>query len=337
MPLQKLELRPGVSRESTNYANEGGFFVSDKVRFRGGFAQKIGGWQNITSSLNTFSGVCRYMWNYVTSFSQNLLAIATNQKLYIEFGGGYNDITPVRTIVTLGSNPISTTNGSKLVVITANTHGATLNTFISISGATAVGGITLSGQYEIVSINDANSYSVIAATAATSTATGGGSAVVVTYDINAGPAVATSGIGWGGPPWGAGGWGSGSAVGLPMRLWSIVNYGDALIFSERDGGIYYWNLDTVSWGKAISLEDKINSVVKAATTATFSSGATTITVIDPTYITTGAVISGSGIPAGTYVTTAWAGGNLCPNLCGNDCAGDWRGNHHFVLRSPCPG
>lgn len=307
MPLSKLMLRPGVNRESTDYANEGGFFVSEKVRFRGGYAQKIGGWQNITSNGNTFDGVCRYMWNYVTLLSQNLLALATNQKLYVELGGVYHDITPVRTTVTLGTDPIDTTDGSRLVTITATAHGATLNSYISISGATAVGGITLSGEYEIVGIPSDNTYTIIASSAATSTATGGGSAVVVTYYINSGPAVATSAIGWGSSPWGFGGWGSSIPVGLPMRLWSIVNYGDDLLFAERDGDIYYWTDDTTSWSRAVTLTEKINTVPKVATIATFASGVTTIVVADATGINTGSVIAGSGIPSGAYVTTAWTG------------------------------
>jgi hypothetical protein len=190
MPLQKLQLRPGVNRETTDYADEGGFFISEKVRFRGGFPQKIGGWQNITSNGNTFDGVCRYMWNYVTLLSQNLLALATNQKLYVELGGTYHDITPIRETVTLGADPIATTNGSRLVTITETAHGITVGTYISISGATAVGGITLSGEYEIVGVPSDDTYTIIAASAANATATGGGAAVVVTYYINAGPAVA---------------------------------------------------------------------------------------------------------------------------------------------------
>ena len=168
MPLQKLEFRPGVNRETTNYANEGGFFVSEKVRFRGGYAQKIGGWQNITASGGTFAGVCRYMWNYVNRLSQNLLAVATNQKLYVEFGGTYHDITPSQGTVTLGANPIATTSGSRLITITATAHGVTPGTYINISGATAVGGLTISGEYEIIGVATNDSYTIIAASAATS-------------------------------------------------------------------------------------------------------------------------------------------------------------------------
>lgn len=307
MPLQKLNLRPGVNRESTNYANEGGFFLSEKVRFRGGFAQKIGGWQNITASGGTFLGVARYIWNYVTLLSQNFLAIGTTQKLYIEFGGIFHDITPIRTTATLGTDPIATTDGSKLVTITATSHGVTVGTYITISGATAVGGITLSGEYEIIGVSDANTYSVIASTAASSTATGGGSSVSVAYQINAGPAVSTTAIGWGGGPWGFGAWGSSIPVGVSMRLWSILNYGDDAIFAEREGNLYYWTDDVSTWSRATTLKAKIDSVTKVSTTATFASGSTTIVVADATGINTGSVIAGSGIPTGAYVTTAWTG------------------------------
>jgi len=307
MPLQKVDLRPGVNRETTNYANEGGFFVSEKVRFRGGFAQKIGGWQNITSSGETYVGVARYIWNYVTLLSQNLLALGTNQKLYMELGGTYHDITPLRTTVTLGTDPIATTSGSRLVTITATSHGAPPGTYITISGATAVGGITVSGEYEIIGVPSDNTYTIIAATAASSTATGGGSAVSVAYQINAGPAVASSAIGWGSGPWGFGGWGSSTPIGISMRLWSILNYGDDAIFAEREGNIYYWTADTTTWSRATTLKAKINTIPKVSTIATFASGATTIVVTDPTGINTGSVISGSGIPAGTYVTASWNG------------------------------
>lgn len=307
MPLQKVDLRPGVNRETTNYANEGGFFVSEKVRFRGGFAQKIGGWQNITSSGGTYIGVARYIWNYVTLLSQNLLAMGTNQKLYMELGGTYHDITPLRTTVTLGTDPIATTSGSRLVTITATSHGATVGTYITISGATAVGGLTISGEYEIIGVPSDNAYTIIAATAASSTATGGGSAVSVAYQINAGPAVATSAIGWGSGPWGFGGWGSSTPIGISMRLWSILNYGDDAIFAEREGNLYYWTADTTTWSRATTLKAKINSLTKVSTIASFASGSTTIVVTDATGINTGSVIAGSGIPTGTYVTSSWNG------------------------------
>lgn len=308
MPLQKLELRPGVNREATSYANEGGYFAGDKIRFRSGFPEKIGGWRNITSSGNTYKGVARYLWNYVTTLSQNLLAVLTNQKVYIELGGAYNDITPLAGTVTLGNDPITTTIGSKLVTIAATTHGTSIGTYVTISGATAVGGLTISGSYEVVGVPDADSFTVIASSTASSTATGGGASVVAAYDIDAGPATFTQGIGWGGPPWGQGGWGSNIPTGVSTRLWSAVNYGNDLIFAEREGGVYYWTRDTNTWSRAVTLETKADSIVKVSTTATFASGVTTIVVADATGINTGSVIAGSGIPTGAYVTTAWDGG-----------------------------
>ena len=311
MPLSKLSLRPGVNRETTNYANEGGFFVSDKIRFRGGNVQKIGGWQNIVTFVsgpsNTYNGLARFLWNYVTTLSQNLLAVLTNQKVYMNLGNDYFDITPIRKTETLGTDPISTTDGSRLITITSNDHGTSIGTFVNITGATAVGGVTISGDYEVIGVPTVNTYTIISATAATSTATGGGSAVVVIYDISAGPATYTTGVGWGGPPWGFGGWGSNVPVGLPIRLWSGVNYGDDFIFAQREGDVYYWAKDTITWSRAVTLEAKADATPKIATTASFASGSTTIVVANATGINTGSVISGSGIPAGAFVTTAWNG------------------------------
>lgn len=308
MPLQKLELRPGVNREATSYANEGGYFACDKIRFRSGYPEKLGGWQNISGNGNTYKGVARFLWNYVTLLNQNLLAVLTNQKVYIELGGAYNDITPIASTTTLGTDPIATTNGSKLVTISQTSHGTSIGTYVTISGATAVGGLTIAGEYEIVGIPNANTYTIIAASAATSTATGGGSSVVAELDIDAGLPTYTSNLGWGGPPWGSGGWGSNIPIGTPMRLWSAVNYGDDLIFAEREDAIYYWTKDTVTWSPAVTLQTKANATAKISTTATFASGSTTIVVADATGINTGSVIAGSGIPTGAYVTTAWGGG-----------------------------
>lgn len=307
MPIQKIEFTPGVNRETTNYANEGGYFLSEKVRFRGGFPQKIGGWQSINSNQSTFKGVARFLWNYITLLSQNLLFVATNQKIYVEFGGVYNDITPLRTTATLGSNPIGTTSGSRLVTITHSSHGAIAGTFITISGASAVGGLTISGEYEIIGVPSSNTYTIIAASAASSTASGGGASVSVEYQINAGTSVYSSVSGYGSGGYGLGGYGSDDTTGVSMRLWSGLNYGDDFIFCERAGDIYYWTEDTATWARGTTLSDKINTLTKINAYATFASGVSTIVVDDVTGINTGCVISGSGIPSGAYVTTAWTG------------------------------
>ena len=312
MPLQKLEIRPGVNRESTSYANEGGYYAGDKVRFRSGYAEKIGGWQSINVNGSTFKGVCRMLWNWVSTGTQNLLGVGTNQKVYVEIGGTYNDITPVGNTVNLAASPFATISGSRLVTVTATAHGATIGTYVTFSGATAVAGLTLNGSYEIQSVLTTSTFTIYASANASSTTTGGGSSVVATFDMDAGNAVYTAGVGWGGPPWGLGGWGSSTGAGVPMRIWSMFNYGDDLMFAERNGEIYYWTLDTTTWAKAVTLETKTNTQIKFSTTASAGSGATTITVADATGINTGSVVSGTNIPTGAYVTTAWTGTTSVP-------------------------
>ena len=258
MPLQKLQFKAGINKESTNYANEGGWWESEKIRFRSGYPQKIGGWTSISdSSVYSFKGVARNMWVWVTLAFQNLMGLGTNQKMYLENGGFYHDITPLTAAspVTLGASPIATTSGSLLVTITASLHGATVGTWVTFSGATAVGGITISGEYEIVTVPDQNSFTIISATAATSTATGGGSSVVASYQISAGNAVYTSGTGWGAGTWGRGTWGSAATVtvGSQLRLWSMDNYGQDLIFAPRGGALYYWAVDTSTYARALEL------------------------------------------------------------------------------------
>ena len=309
MPLQKLELRPGVNREATSYANEGGFFAGDKIRFRSGYPEKLGGWQSISVNGSTFFGVCRMLWNWITTSSQNLLGVGTNQKVYVELGGAYYDITPLGNSLTLTLNPFSTTSSSRLVTVTASAHGSAIGTYVNFSGAISVASLTLNGDYEIQSVPNANTFTIFASSTASSTTTGGGSLIIAEFDIDAGNAIYSSGVGWGGPPWGLGGWGSASGAGIDMRLWSMFNYGDNLMFAERGGEIYFWTLDTATWSRAVTLEEEANSEIKGETFATFASGVTTIVVDDPTGINTGSVLSGSGIVTGTYVTTAWDFGN----------------------------
>jgi len=307
VPLQKLELRPGVNRESTSYANEGGFFAGDKVRFRSGYAEKIGGWQSINVAGSTFFGVCRMLWNWITTVSQNLLGVGTNQKVYVELGGEYYDITPLGNSLTLTQNPFSTTSGSRLVTVTASAHLSAIGTYVNFSGATTFASLTLNGDYEIQSVPTSNTFTFYADSNAGSTTTGGGSLVIAQFDIDAGSAVYSSGVGWGGPPWGSGGWGSSTGVGIDLRIWSMFNYGDDLMFAEREGEIYFWTLNTSTWPRAVTLEEKANTEIKTTTTAAFASGVTTIVVNDATGINTGSVLSGSGIITGTYVTETWNG------------------------------
>ena len=308
MPLQKLELRPGVNRESTSYANEGGFFAGDKIRFRSGYAEKIGGWQSINVGGSTFKGACRMLWNWITTVSQNLLGLGTNQKVYVELGGTYHDITPLGNSLNLSQSPFSVTSGSRLVTVTATGHLSSIGTYVNLSGATAVASLTLNGDYEIQSTPTADTFTIYASGTASSTTTGGGSLVIAKFDLDAGNAIYTTQVGWGGPPWGSGGWGSSTGAGVPMRLWSMFNYGDDLMFAERGGEIYFWTVNTSTWPRAVTLEEKTNTVTKTITTTTgYASGVTTIVVADATGINTGSVVFGTGIPSGAYVTTAWTG------------------------------
>ena len=239
--LKALRQKSGVNRENTRYFNENGYYESEKVRFRQSSPEKIGGWVRI--SANTFQGICRSLWNWVTLGGQNLLGVGTNLKFYIESGGAYNDITPLRkTAATLGNNPFSTQNASTTVTVTDATGGYVNGDFVTFSGATAVGGLTLNGEYQLSTIGTSTTtYTIQSATPATSTAVGGGAAVVAAYQINVGTPFAIPLVGWGAGAWGSGAWGIGTASTNQMRIWSQSNFGEKLIFGPMGGGIYLWD------------------------------------------------------------------------------------------------
>ena len=195
--LQKLQFRPGVNREGTTLANEGGWYDCDKVRFRSGYPEKLGGWTALSSI--SFIGTCRSLWNWVTLKAFNLMGVGTERKFYIEYGSIYYDITPIRQFAVL-SGPFATTINSNLVVVTDANHGAITGDFVTFTGASAVGGLTLNGEY-VVKYIDSNSYSFIANGNATSTATGGGT-VTAAYQLNNGTNVGTFQDGWGAGLWG---------------------------------------------------------------------------------------------------------------------------------------
>jgi len=200
MPLQKLQFRPGVNREGTTLANEGGWYDCDKVRFRSGYPEKIGGWTRLSNT--TFSGVCRSLWNWVTLKFFNLMGVGTERKFYIEYGGVYYDITPIRQFATL-TNPFTTnvTPGTEnIVVVTDADHGAISGDYVTFSGASLVGGLDLNGEYEITYV-DTNTYTIDAGTNAISAATGGGT-VTAAYQLNGGTVSGSAQVGWGAGLWG---------------------------------------------------------------------------------------------------------------------------------------
>jgi len=234
--LRKILFKPGVNKENTRYTNENGWYISEKVRFRQGTPEKIGGWQQISG--NTFLGVCRSLWNWVTLTYLNLMGVGTNLKYYIEQNGNYNDITPIRTTATLGADPF-TGNGTTTVTVTATSHGAITGDYVTFSGVTGTYASLLNAEYQITKVSD-SSYTITTASVVAAGATGG-SAVVATYQINTGPAIQTPNIGWGAGGWGLGGWGTGTTSVDSLRVWSSSNFGEDLIFGPRGGGLYYWD------------------------------------------------------------------------------------------------
>jgi hypothetical protein len=236
MPLQKILFKPGVNRENTRYSTEGGWYECDKIRFRQGTPEVIGGWEQISTAM--FNGVCRSLWNWVTLGFLNLIGVGTNTKFYIESGGIYNDITPLRSTVTLSANPF-TADGTTTVLVTSVAHGATTGSFVTFSGATGTYASTWNAEYQVTVVS-LDTYT-IAVPSSIPAGAYGGSAVVATYQINAGPAFAVPLTGWGAGAWGAGPWGSGGTSTSPLQLWNQMNYGEDLIYGPRGGNIYYWD------------------------------------------------------------------------------------------------
>lgn len=237
MSLKKLTLKPGINRENTRYTNENGWYESDKIRFRQGTPEKIGGWQRISS--NTFLGICRALWNWVTNASANLMGVGTNLKYYIENGGAYNDITPFREMRTL-TNPFETTNGSNVVIVNDVTATYINNDFVYFYPTRTFNGVTIYGQYQLTFVGPGK-YSIVASTNATSTGTGVGGTVYALYQINTGLSIVGALRGWGAGAWGSGAWGVGTESEVAIRLWSQSNFGEDLIYGPRGGGIYYWD------------------------------------------------------------------------------------------------
>jgi hypothetical protein len=266
MPLQKLQFRPGVNRESTTLTNEGGWFECDKIRFRSGSVEKIGGWvrdgglsnSTLAPPTGSYWGVARSMWNWVTLSNYNLLGVGTNLKYYIQngIGGTFYDITPIRATAAAGETTFAATTGSTILTVTDNGHGAQAGDFVTYSGAVSLGGAitatVLNAEFQIRSITSNNVYTINSPVAANASDTGnGGASVVAAYQITTGSDVYSVSVGWGAGGWGGintgfpdTGWGSPAPAGLglgdQLRLWSQSNYGQDLVLNPRGGAVYYW-------------------------------------------------------------------------------------------------
>jgi hypothetical protein len=265
MPLKKLEFRPGLNREGTDYANEGGWYDGDKIRFRSGFPEKIGGWSRLSN--NTYLGVARSLWNWVDLDGSNYLGVGTNIKYYIEQGGTYYDITPFSYIGGAGVATFAATNGSSTLTVTDAVYNPSVGDFVVFSAAVSLGGnitaAVLNQEYEVLTVPSTTTYTISARSATTglpvlangSDVGNGGAGTIASYEVPIGLNVFTIGTGWGAGPWSRSTWGSAytSGIAQQLRLWSNDNFGQDLVIAPRGGGIYYWKDSTGVNTRAVSL------------------------------------------------------------------------------------
>lgn len=260
MPLTKLQFRPGINRDVTAYTNEGGWVDCDKVRFRGGFPETIGGWEKTTDA--QFLGTCRQLHSWTALDGVSYVALGTSLKAYLYGGGGFIDITPIRATTTNAAT-FAATAGSSTVTVTDAAHGAILGDFVTFSGAVTLGdaitATVLNAEHQVTELVDANTYTIDVEVAATASDTGnGGGAVTAAYQITTGLDTSVVGTGWGADPWGDGGWGAAADTTVPgaqLRLWGMDNYGEDLFFNVRNGGLYYWDATNGTATRAVELAD----------------------------------------------------------------------------------
>jgi hypothetical protein len=262
MPLQAIKIQPGINRSGTATSTEGYWYDGDKIRFRLGNAEKIGGWVKDNGTYGSgpmppagsFWGVCRSLWNWVSLKGRNYLGLGTNRKLYVQESadGDMYDITPIR-VVTTGTATFAATAGSAVITVTDVGHSAQSEDFVLFSSAVGLGGaitaVVLNQEYTIDVINS-NTYTITVGVAANAGDTGnGGASTVATYEILTGNEYYAAAAGFGAGGWGgattgfsATGWGLSAAtgIGVNLRLWSQINYGEYLLSNPRGGAIYLW-------------------------------------------------------------------------------------------------
>jgi len=283
MPLTKLQFRPGINRETTSYSNEGGWFDSDKTRFRFGFPEKIGGW--VRYAINAYLGSARALHPWVTISGSQFLGVGTHLKYYVNEGGAFHDVTPIRATTTNGI-VFAATNGSSTITATDSLHGATADDFVTLSGAVSLGGVITAGvlnqEYQVITVPNENTFTFAARKAGTSISSittteglnpipvvanssdsgNGGSAADAAYQATVGLNSSVTGNGWNAGPYGRGTWNSAtdlSVDGATLRIWSHDNFGEDLIFNARDAGIYYWNSSDGVTARAVSLDSLVGS------------------------------------------------------------------------------
>jgi len=259
MPLTTLRYKPGVNRDVTSYTNEGGWVDSDKVRFRLGFPEKIGGW--VKYSLNTYLGSARSLFPWTALDSTKFLGVGTNLKFYVLEGNAFNDITPIR-VTTTGEATFSVGDGFTVATVTDNSHGVNPGDFVTFSDAASLGGnvtaAVLNQEYEIATVPTVNTFTInLSVTGNASDSGNGGGSTVAAYQIDCGLDTQVGGTGWGSSTWGRSTWGSsfGLGVATELALWNQDNFGEDLLFNLRDGAIYYWDRSGGIAARAVNLVD----------------------------------------------------------------------------------
>lgn len=268
--LKKLQLRAGVNRENTRYTNENGWYDCDKIRFRQGTPEKIGGWQSLSE--NTFLGVCRSLWPWSILDGSKYLGMGTNLKYYISDTGTYYDITPLRDTTAPGAitfAAVTIAPYSSTITVSDTAHGCVDGDFVTFSGVASPGGLggniteaVLEQEYQITYV-DANSYTITAKDPTTglpvlsnaSDTGNGGATVVGAYQVNVGSAIQSAFVGWGAGTWGGGGWGVGTATAGQdyIRVWNAANFGEDLIYGPSGGTIYYWDATTGTGSRGVAV------------------------------------------------------------------------------------
>lgn len=332
MAFIKLQFKPGVNRDQTDYSNEGGWWECDKIRFRSGYPEKIGGWQKTTSE--AFQGVCRQMWNWVTTYSDNLMALGTHQKVYIENGGYYSNITPLRDADPTLSSPdtdnciyTDTAEPNIVTVQLASPHNAQTGDFVQISGVVGpIGGIPadeINGNHEITYVNGVVFTFAVESTVTATVSGSGGTAIVIDFEITPGNAITIAGYGWGTGTWSRGAWGLGSTepIYLPQRDWWFDNFDNDLVMNIRNGEPYWWTRGT-SVDPASALDTRAITLQAYATSQGYDPNAVPVKVMqlmvsqqDKHLIAFGAVPFGS--------TTATDFDPLLIRWASQDSPGEW--------------
>ena len=294
MSLKKFLLKPGVNRENTRYTTEGGWYECDKIRFRQGNPEKIGGWTPFSNS--TFMGVCRSLWNWVTLAAENLVGVGTNLKFYILKGDAFYDVTPIRKTITL-VNPFTATNGSAVITIDEVGHGCVTGDFVTYSGDGIVGlggNITssvLTGTFEVTVLNEDVYTITVGANANATDVAGspGGGTVVTQYEVNTGPSYQVPLVGWGAGGWGLGTWGNGQTTSTSLQLWNQYNFGEDLLYGPRGQGLYYWNANVGYSPIQITISIDSPGLITMPTDFSFPDG-TAITFTSTGHLPTGITV-----------------------------------------------